>query len=141
MNKIMIIAVVSLLAASCSSRAPQSGPISGAVLSADPKANQVVLDVGEKDGVEKGMNFVIKFARGGESTPNAKVIRVDKNQCVTTYPGVYMIPVAPGDKAEQVPETKEKETTYWDRVPLAGQPSHTTGLTDRVSGGSAVSRQ
>ena len=110
MNKIMIITVALLVATSCSNRSSPSGPILGTVVSADPKAQQVVLDVGKEDGVEKDMSFVIKFARGGDSMPNAKVIRVEKNQCVTTYPGVWMIPVEAGDKAEQAPETEKKET-------------------------------
>lgn len=115
MCKVLLVLTASLLAASCSTSSPRLYPISGRVISVDP----IVLDVGKRDGVEKGMRFVIKSLRGVESRSHATVVLVGSDRCVATHPGewkipvrdgrsatadpgVWQVPVRPGDQAVQV---------------------------------------
>jgi cell shape-determining protein MreC len=102
MRKLLLISMIALAAASCLPPLRAPATIRAMVLSADASSNQLVLDKGKTDGVRKGMIFVIRFATGGRSIPNAKVTQVEPTRCYTTYPGVTRTPVQIGDEAIQV---------------------------------------
>jgi hypothetical protein len=102
MKKVLLIALIALTATSCLPPMRTPDIIRAMVLSADAKANQVILDKGKTDGVRKGMVFVIVHAAGGKTMPNAVVTKAEYVRCYTTYPGVLSAPVRIGDEAVQV---------------------------------------
>ena len=99
MKKALVIALIALTMTSCLPPLRTPSIIRAMVLSADAKANQLILDKGKTDGVRKGMKFVIQHAGGGQTAPNAVVTKVDYVRCYTTYPGIYTSPVHIGDEA------------------------------------------